>query len=481
MRIALLVDNPYRDLPGLVLTAMYLCQHGATCYLVPMNLRDREIWSLAPDFVLLHHLRTITQEFARELLQTGMEVGALDTEGGVLRSLEAYAKTMAPDVSVRHEIGCFCSWGSRLADYAVKKAWYLGHQVAVTGSPRFDFYVHPWREAALTVSPYADSFPKPMVLINGNFSIANPEFKTPEAEARMLVSRFGFDENEVLHWQQVQRETMLGMAELANNLAARLPQVTFVYRPHPFEKLETYTDLLDSRSNLHLIREGTVDGWILRASAVIQRSCSTAIEAGMAGVPALSPVWIPAFVLMETAESVSIPCQTEEDLISQLNAVLNGKAEIPDTIGDALDQVIADWFHKNDGKAHQRVGDCVLNILEKSKKQVRLARCRDKAYGRRRPDTPFKTRLMTYLRMKLGLPAGWSFRHWKDMTGEPAWDHSEKYFDAGQVKTLMTAILTCAHAESKEPLRKIGVQSAQEHGDYHFRYQQGRSVTVFLQ
>jgi len=184
---------------------------------------------------------------------------------------------------------------------------------------------------------------------------------------------------------------------------------------------------------------------------------------------------------METAESVSIPCKTEEDLISQLNAVLNGKAKIPDTIGDALDEVIADWFHKNDGKAHQRVGDCVLNVLEKSREQVRFDRCRDRVYGRRCPDMPFKARVMTYLRMRLGVPARWSFRHRKNVTGELAWDHSEKYFDAGQVKTLMAAILTCAHAESKEPLRKIGVQSAQEHGDYHFNYRQGRSVTVFLQ
>lgn len=75
MRIALLVDNPYRDLPGLVLTAMYLCQYGATCHLVPMNLREQEIWPLVPDFVLLHQLRTLTQEFTRDMLEVGIKIG----------------------------------------------------------------------------------------------------------------------------------------------------------------------------------------------------------------------------------------------------------------------------------------------------------------------------------------------------------------------------------------------------------------------
>ena len=61
-RIALLVDNPYRDLPGLVLVAWRLCQNSATCYLVPMNLQRGELWPLVPDFVLLNHFRTIYEK-----------------------------------------------------------------------------------------------------------------------------------------------------------------------------------------------------------------------------------------------------------------------------------------------------------------------------------------------------------------------------------------------------------------------------------
>jgi len=293
-----------------------------------------------------------------------------------------------------------------------------------------------------------------------------------------MVERFGYDENEVLHWQQVQRETMLRMAELANHLAARFDHVTFVFRPHPFERLETYSNLLNSASNLHLVRQGTVDGWILRASAVIQRSCSTAIEAGLAGVPALSPVWIPTPVVMEAAEAVSIPCDTEEDLMNQLDAVLERRLTVPTTIKAALDQVIADWFHKNDGKAHQRAGDCILNTLEKNRRQVRLDRCRDKVYGRGGRGIPLKTRVVRSIKRTLRIPANWSLRHMRYSTCELAWDHSEKYFDVAGVKAIVDAIAACPQGEGMEPLRMVSVESSQERGDYHFGHLQGRSVTV---
>jgi len=44
MRIALIVDNPLRDLPGLVLVAAHLVNAGATVDLVPMNLQQWEVF-----------------------------------------------------------------------------------------------------------------------------------------------------------------------------------------------------------------------------------------------------------------------------------------------------------------------------------------------------------------------------------------------------------------------------------------------------
>ena len=478
MKIALIVDNPYRDLPGSVLLAAYLCHYGATCYLVPFNLQFGEIWSLAPDFVLLNYLRTNNQEFVRRLMSAGIKAGVLDTEGGVLRDVDAYAETMAPDPTVRHGISHFFSWGPKLANHANEKEWYLDKQIAVTGNPRFDFYVHPWREGVLKVPSDADKLTKPLVLINGNFPLSNPCFKTPLQEVDVYVNLFDYDEKEVLRWQEADRKTMLEMTVLVNRLSSHFPEVTFVYRPHPFEKLETYTDLLDSRSNLHLVKQGTVDGWILRSTAVIQRNCSTAIEAGLARIPVLSPAWIPIYKAMETVEDVSLQCKTEADLINRLGAVLEGQQKIPVTIDAAFDEIITNWFYKIDGKAHQRIGDCILQSLSTNRSPIQSKHFRNVAYGTYRQNMSFSSKVASSIRKTFKLPVDYSFRNLLDRKNiQSDWEHSDKYFDFRQVSTMINAILNCSQHNSKKTQYKISVGPTNEH-DYYLPYIQGKSVIL---
>jgi surface carbohydrate biosynthesis protein len=480
MRIALIVDNPYRDLPGLVLLARSLCLRGATCFLVPFNRREMDVWPLAPDYLLMNHLRSVTQDLARRAMDAGIKVGVLDTEAGVLTSADAFGDTMAPDASVRHRISDFLSWGGRLAEHVVQKEWYLREQVAVTGHPRFDYYVDPWRQAALRLASEAEDCPAPMVLFNANFTLANPQFKTPEGEIRMLVERFGYDEAQVREWHDIQRQSLAQITALANRLAALFPQATFVVRPHPFEKLETYHGLLDRRGNLYAIKKGTVDGWILRSSAVIQRSCSTAVEAGLAGVPTFSPVWIPVALCQPTAEAVSVPCEGEEILVERLRAVLEGRYTIPTDVRATLDEAIRDWFYRMDGRSHERVAERIVASVRNGEGGVNLRRCRQVVYGRGRKDAPLQSRVASRVREALGVSVHWSFRRWRHEVPHVDWGSSEKYYDADQVRVIVDAIEACDTAHRGRANQRVRVQSAAERGEYHFGHRQGRSVAIYL-
>jgi surface carbohydrate biosynthesis protein len=479
MRIALIVDNPYRDLPGMVLLARALCLRGATCFLVPFNQRELEVWPLAPDYLLMNHLRLVTEDLARRAIDADIKVGVLDTEAGVLTSADAFSTTMAPDASVRHGISDFLSWGSKLAEHAVQKDWYLRGQVAVTGHPRFDYYADPWRQAALRMSSEAEDVPRPMVLVNGNFTLVNPEFRTPESEIGMLVERFGYDEAQVREWHDIQRQGLEQVTALANRLAALFPEATFVVRPHPFEKLETYHGLLDRRANLCAIKKGTVDGWILRSAAVVQRSCSTAVEAGLAGVPTFSPVWIPVAVCQPTAEAVSVPCEGEELLVERLGAVLGGRYAIPAEVRANLDAVIRDWFYRVDGGSHKRVAERIVASVRNGKAGVNLKRCRQVVYGRGRREAAFKSRVASQVREALGISVHFSFRRWRHEVPHIDWGSSEKYYDAEQVGVIVDAIEACGAADPGRADRRVRVQSAAERGEYHFGHRQGRSVAMF--
>jgi hypothetical protein len=301
----------------------------------------------------------------------------------------------------------------------------------------------------------------------------------------MLVDTFGFERDVVVKWQSTAQRAMHELSALCNNLASTFPEVTFVYRPHPFERSDTYGDLLDSLPNLHLVKAGTVDGWILRASAVLQRACSTAIEAAIAGVPAISPAWIPTAIPMPTAEAVSVPYETEEALVHALKSVLAGSFEWPAAARRALDEVICDWFYKVDGRAHERVASQLLDMPDTGNGDV-LEKCRNFVYATHSDSSWHKTRARVL--MKLNLPVYFSLRRSLNPFARSAdrsrvdasWTRgSEKYFDVEDVREIAEAIEPYLGSGPRAGRGKIKVQSSQDRGDYHFGYRNGHAVTVF--
>src|SRR5215470_7793460 len=130
--VALVVDHPQRDLAGLVLTALDLAQRGIVCHLVPMNLQEREIWALAPDFVLFNYLRRSNERFARSLIDAGIAFGVLDTEGAVWPDPDEYASLLWKDATLRAKARCVCLWGARLASFLIDRGFFTRDQIVVT-------------------------------------------------------------------------------------------------------------------------------------------------------------------------------------------------------------------------------------------------------------------------------------------------------------------------------------------------------------
>ncbi|HSL81368.1 MAG TPA: surface carbohydrate biosynthesis protein, partial [Thermoanaerobaculia bacterium] len=324
MRIALVVDNPHRDLPGLVLLGSYLARRGATVYLAPMNLQAEELSALAPDLAVLNCLRRTNQATAAALLAAGVRLALLDTEGGVMESTDLYGRVMADDPELRAGVSRVCFWGERLAGAARREGWYPEEAIRVTGAPRFDLYAPPWRRAALARLGADRGVDGPRILVNSSFTLANPRFKRPEEESEMLVRRLGLDPEAVRRRLAAERAGLEGFLALADRLPRRFPEVTFVYRPHPFERVETYRSLVGSHRNLQVVAEGTVDGWLLGSSALIQLSSTTAVEAALAGVPSLSTDWLPTWHRLEPVEAVSISCSSEAALEDFLAGLLEG-------------------------------------------------------------------------------------------------------------------------------------------------------------
>ncbi len=473
--VALVVDNPLRDLPGLTLLAARLCILGVDCHLIPMQRQDLEVRSLAPDVVVMNYLRPGNERLVRQFLDAGIAVVVSDTEGGILSSLDAYERTLSRNDDVRSRISRYCSWGTTLAAHAVAQNWYRPDQVVVTGAPRFDFYAPAWREAALASSPWADRLRTPLITVNGNFPMANPRFQSPEKERRMLVEQFGYDAHEVARWQSGQQLVLEELTSLVNRLSRHFPDVSFLYRPHPFENLDTYDRYLVPRSNLSVEKTGTAEGWILRSCAVIQRNCTTAVEAGMAGVPALSPSWIPVPFEIEAAEGPSVPCASEEALVAHVEACIRGDMVIPDETVAALDQTVEQWFFRADGLSHERVAAEVMSCLTPHDPSTHAERCAAIGQPTFDADTPLRQRVVTTARsdLKRLLPPGAA--RMQRSSAEPFWKRSEKNFGRHDVGRTLAALAPLMGLTSD----CLIAERADRLGSYTLPIRFGRAVSVY--
>jgi len=478
-RVALVVDHPLRDLPSMTLTAARLCDAGVECFLTPANLGHLELWRLAPDFVLLNFLRRITHSMRlyRGLMEAGVALGVLDTEGGVVESLDAFARDLATDARIRQGVSCYLTWGPRLGEHLVSEGLFRSDQVQVTGCPRTDFYADPWRRSAAVRSSEAAEYDSNLVLINTNFSLGNPAMLSREGQFRLMTESLGHPAERIHQWQDNEVAGMRGLAQVANTIAAAYPQATVVLRPHPFERLETYHELLDRRDNLHCVREGTIEGWLLRAKVVIQRSCSTSIEASMVGAPALAPNWLPTAFERPAANETSVPCPSLEALVSQVGEILAGRFTLPLEVARRTSQVVHDWFGQVDGRAHERVADAILNHLPAGGRRRRVRRCRSFVYtkGRRFPNGRW---FAGKLRSALGKSPEYSFRLRRSKEtksdGIVKWENSPKHFNEQDVLAVCRSLATTQETGGYQP----SVTAADSDNDYVCSYPFSRSIRM---
>lgn len=467
-RIALIVDHPQRDLAGIVLTALELCRRGATCYLVPHNLREREIWALAPDFVLLNFARRGGEAFAAGLASAGIRFGVLDTEGAVWETPEAYSELLWTDSTLRDLVVPMCLWGPSMTEHLVGMRFFAERQIRVTGCPRFDFYHGAWRPA-LDSRTAAE---RPRILVNTNFHTVNSRFVSRYLNKVQFRDVYGWDDERIADFMERQERAVVATISLVGALSSDFPQVQVVLRPHPFENPETYRQALGHVHNLEINSDGPVQHQISRAVAVIQRSCTTALEAGFCGVPALSPQWIDAPTLIPISESVSVPCDNYADMRTAVASILSCSFRCPGHIESAIMRVTRDWFHEIDGRSHVRVADAVLPSARLAGPIDRRL-CSRYLYDANCKPQSQAERMGRWVRRQLGLNPDWSFRYMR-VRSSLRWDRTDKAFSWADVAALVRRIEA---TRLDDPTPPLSLALARDMGECAHGYN-GRTVRL---
>src|SRR6185312_9329557 len=395
-------------------------------------------WALAPDFVLFNYLRRTNQALGARLVEAGIPFAALDTEGGVWPEPGSYAELLWTDASLRRQAAGLYCWGRRMADYLVAEGFFDRPQIALTGCPRFDFYHPSWR-AVLAKDDSGKAPGPPQILVNTNFSTRNPRFATVEQKIATAKANIGWSESRIREILDIEERAILQFIEITRRLAREHPECRVLLRPHPFEDLAWYQRELRAYPNVLVDNQGPVQSVLFESALVVQRSCTTGIEAGLIGTPTLSPQWITPPYLMPTAEAVSVPCGDAAELASLTDAILAGRYTPPPDIAGAIQAMITEWFHAIDGESYRRVANAIM--VAAPRRPVRASSfARQRLYLDDDAGVPLTgvRALGARVRIAARLSPDWSF-HQARTVPRLGWARTRKYYDAERVRHLADA------------------------------------------
>ncbi|MCY4644219.1 MAG: hypothetical protein OXB88_06330 [Bacteriovoracales bacterium] len=380
-KIAIIIDHPVRDLQGNTLLAENLADKGHQVFLVPMRFQARDIFAIAPDYVLINYFRENNKDFIEKIIDSNIKLALLDTEGGFFDDeLSEYKKVVRFNDNILKNVTRVFTWGRRLTEFWTKEAKLPREKVTETGSPRFDLYHSNYRFILNKKKPV--SIPtSPYFLFNTKVMAGNRKFMSPKKEF-LLRRRLGFSREEIETMISLDHQYLKEFPALAKKVAQKFPNTPCIIRPHPFENKHFYEDFLSpDLSNFFVFQQGEVLPWLAGACALVHRHCISAIEAALLGTPSISPQWIQTAAFSPGTEEVSYRPQSREEFFELLENAQKGKLLVPDFARQTLSEIIPKWLHQMDGKNFERVSRQIQeDILSSPHKSADLKKCKKYLY-----------------------------------------------------------------------------------------------------
>jgi surface carbohydrate biosynthesis protein len=376
MRIHLLCDHKWRDLPNLTVIKLQLEALGHRVLLsttkdaVPMTQAFR------PDCVVFNHLfGRVYAELSANLRNAGIAVVMLPTEGAMRPELVNLAAGEFADFGACE---LFMNW-SEPAAQLLRRRWSVDEEAApVIGCTRFDFY-HPPFKAAITpreifCRQHGLDASRPIVTWATQYGFAHlcePSrarekflFESKDVGVKECLARIGLDLAEV---PRLHAEARDATSEAFFTLASAMPSIQFVIRPHPVENRDYYRRKMRDLGveNIRFCPSDYI--WnVLNASDLhLHRQCTTAVEAWHWGKPTIEMGmdFVPQWSWADREVGSDFVTNTDE-LITTVQSYLDGR-EVERERRQYRADYIRSWFGPSDGRRCATAAGTLHTFLER--------------------------------------------------------------------------------------------------------------------
>lgn len=222
-----------------------------------------------------------------QLKESGHKIVSWDEEGLLFFSSEMYKKLRLDEKALRMVEHFFC-WGDVQRQVVASYHPEFSEKLHICGNPRFDLLRTDRRQIYSDAAARLRARYGKIILINTNFAFCN-HFRTEEElhamlQAYPLASEPGYIDG----WIAYQRQGFAAFCHIVPEIAGRYPEHTIIVRPHPSENHGAWREIAKSSPNIEVNAEGNVHEWIMTSDVLLHDNCTTAVEAYILGVPAIS-------------------------------------------------------------------------------------------------------------------------------------------------------------------------------------------------
>ncbi len=340
MNIYIHLENIIRELDNKLLLATLAASRGHEVLISDLESIEKGIKRglLAPGIFHTKSLTPTKHKIHRHkaMIENGNLITSIDEEGGLIReNYDEFVNDRYSEVTIKDASAIFC-WGENDTKTLKKIHSRYSSKIHKTGSPRVDL----WKSDFSQYWGSPKSMPKkPFLLIVSNMSSANHarSFKNI-IKTQKENGLYAFKPNMFLRsfiTASEQYRTIASFIEAIKYLSEHNKDYDIVLRPHQNEDVDSWKLYLEGIPNVHVIREGSITGWINNAFAVMHNGCTSALESTISKKPILT--YVPNKQELfgnDLPNELGFKIESKNDLLSKVNDIFNSLKSNNDIVFD---------------------------------------------------------------------------------------------------------------------------------------------------
>ncbi len=268
------------------------------------------------------------RDWFKKLRSFGHHVVSWDEEGLLFFNPEMYKKLRLDEMTLGMTDLFFC-WGDVQKEVILSYHPEMRSRLFVCGNPRFDLMREDYRDIySEAVTSLRKRYGR-IILINTNFAFCN-HFRS-EADLQEMLKSYPLasEPGYIDGWIDYQRQGFQTFFKTIPEISRRYPDHTIIIRPHPSENHATWEYFSQRHANVVVNAEGNVHEWIMASEVLLHDNCTTAVEAFILGVPAISYREIQNRKYENfLPKELSFLVQTQDELFDIIDQALNNTVEL---------------------------------------------------------------------------------------------------------------------------------------------------------